>query len=277
VVSSGPDRDGRPLRGGAQIVALLAERRARVRLQEALGADHRIAFVRCWSDLHECVRSLPVVLAVVDPREGSMWQVDALERLVQHHPSLRIVLYLPFRPDVAGPLLRWARLGVREHVFLDLGDTSLYLRERVERALAGSTPERVYLRLRAALDPISEEWAEALRVALVHGTEIDSVQAWAEAMGRSTASFYRFFRAQGLPTPRRCLEWIRFLYAVKRLEDPGYAWEDVVQGPPPTLPSSPDGARKRELRYTVSFEIALAQFVQECRAHVARSQVEVGG
>lgn len=276
MLPSGPDRDDRPLRGGAQIVALLEERRARVRLQEALGADHPIAFVRCWSDLYECVRSLPVVLAVVDPRDASDWQVDAVQRLVQHHPSLRIVLYLPFRPDVAGPLLRWARAGIRELVFLDLGDSSLYLRERVERALAGSTPEWVYLRLRAALDPITEEWADALRVALVHATEIDSVEAWAEAMGRSAASFYRFFRAQGLPTPRRCLEWIRFLYAVKRLEDPGYAWEDVVQGPRPAL-LSPGRASARELRYTVSFEIALAQFVQECRSQAAGRRIEAGG
>lgn len=277
---SGPERGERPLRGGAQIVALLNERRARVRLHEALGASHRIAFARSWSGLYECVRRLPVVLAVIDPRDGADWQVDAVERVVQHHPSMRVVLYLPFRPDVAAPLLRWARAGIREVVFLDLGDSGLNLRERVERALAGSATEWVYLRLRAALDPISEECAEALRVALAHATELDSVDAWAGAAGRSSASFYRSFRAQGLPTPKRCLEWIRFLYAVKRLEDPGYEWEDVVRGQCPALPLARGGpgrrSRERDLRYTISFQVALEQFVQECHARAAARRAEAG-
>ena len=275
-----PGDSGTPRRG-AQIVALLAERRARVRLHEAVGADHRVAFVRRWTDVYECIRTLPVVLAVLDPRDGRAWQVEAVERLVRHHPSLRILLYVPFRPDVAGPLLRWGRLGVYQVVFLELGDSSLYVREMVERALACSVPEWVYARLRAEMDPLAEDVAEAFRVALLHAGAIEHADAWAEAVGWPAGSFHRRFRSLGLPTPKRCLEWLNFLYAAKRLEDPGYAWEDLVGVTPPNSSfHAPAGAAPapdaRELRYTVSFDIALAQFAQECRAAGGRRRAEAG-
>lgn len=267
-------------RNSAQIVALLTERRARVRLHEAVSAEHRIAFVRRWTEVYECIRSLPVVLAVLDPREGRTWQVEAVERLVRHHPSLRILLYVPFRPDVASPLLRWARLGVQQVVFLELGDSRLYVREMVERALARSVPEWVYARLRAEIDPLAEDVAEAFRVALLGAGAIERAEAWAEAVEWPTASFYRRFRSLRLPTPKRCLEWLNFLYAAKRLEDPGYVWEDLVHEAPPHPrqgSTHADATRDaRELRYTVSFDIALAQFVQECRAAGVRRRAEAG-
>lgn len=279
--SSLSPRDTGTFRGSAQIVALLGERRARVRLQEAVGSDHRIAFVSRWTAVYECIRNLPVVLAVLDPRDGRAWQVEAVERLVRHHPSLRILLYLPFRPDAAGPLLRWARAGVRQIVFFDLGDSSLYLREMVEHALARSVPEWVYARIQAELDPLSEDVAEAFHLALLRAAEIDSAEAWAEAAGWPAGSFYRRFRAHGLPTPRRCLEWLRFLYAAKRLEDPGYEWDDLIRDEPPAplLPTRGRAATPldaRELRYTVSFEVALAQFVRECRVAGTRRRAEAG-
>lgn len=279
--SSPSPRDSGAPRSGAQIVALLGERSARVRLHAAVGANHRVAFVRQWADLYECIRSLPVVLAVLDPRDGRAWQVEAVERLVRHHPSLRLLLYVPFRPDVAGPLLRWARLGVHQVVFLELGDSRLYLREMVERALARSAPEWVYARLLAEMDALPEDVAEAFRVALLHAGAIGHAETWAEAVGWPTGSFYRRFRSLGLPTPKRCLEWLNFLYAAKRLEDPGYAWEDLVHETPPTpwlhartrAATAPDA---RELRYTVSFDLALAQFAQECRTAAARRRAEAG-
>lgn len=260
------------LGGGVQVVALLRERRARVRLHRAAGPRHWVAFVDRWSELYDAIRSMPVALVVLDPRLDGTVQEEAVERLLRHHPSIAIVLYLPFGPDLAAPLLRWARRGVRHIVFLDLGDSTLYLQDLLDRALARSATEALWNRLSAALGPLAAETGRPLRVALHRIAEIGSAEEWAEALGLPVRSFYRCFRRGGLPAPKRCLEWLRLLYAAHRMRDPGFAHAEVIAqlrwAPSRRFlaeavgGSDPDPS---ELWYTVSFDDVLQRFVRECR------------
>lgn len=278
MAASSDDR-GSSARSGVQVLALLRERRARVRLQRAVGAEHWIAFADGWSRLYEAARRLPVSLFVLDPRdEAGRIQTDSVERLVRARPSVAVLLYLPFGPDVAHPLLRWARLGVRHVVFLDVGDSGAYLREMVGRAAARSATETLWAQVRGALGPLAPGIAAALHAGLHGVSEIRSADEWAEAVGVPLRTFYRAFRSRGLPPPKRCLEWLRFLHVLHRLTDPGVELDEVI-GPLGGLPSERRrrawaaewGVEPSELWYTVPLDEAIRRFARECgRDAVAR-------
>lgn len=259
--------------GRAQIVGLLRERQARVRLQRAVGSEHWLAFVSNWSELDACLHSLPVAVAVIDPRGRSGVQVEAVERLTAHHPSLSVLLYLPFGPEIAGPLLRWARLGVHHVAFLDLGDSTWYLRELVNRALARSAAEAVADAVVAALAPRRARLAEVFRTGVRRLNDIRTASDWALAVGIPTSSLYRLFREEGFLPPKRSLDWLRLLVAAKWLADPGYTPEDVRRRLRASVPATfwgrvpaLTGASLSELRYTMPVERLVQRFAEECRS-----------
>ncbi len=238
-----------------------------------MGSEHRIAFVSAWGALDECVRALPAALAVVDPHGQGGLEVEAVERLAARHPSLPIVLYLGFGPRVAKPLLRWGRGGVRDVVFLDLGDSRHYLRDVVRRALARSSADALADDLVAAMAPLPDRAAEILRTGLRRLTEIRTVSDWALSVGLSAAGLSRALRRAGLPSARRCLDWLRLLFVVHHLADPGCTLEDlhrrlapgVAQGFWKRVPAL-TGVSASDLPYTVTVERLFEQFAAEGRA-----------
>lgn len=272
MVRSSPERDEKPGRG-APIVALLRERRARVRLQRAVGGEHWLSFVERWSRLYDAARERPVGLFVLDPRdERGELQADAVARLARHHPSIAVLLYLPFGAHLADPLLRWGRLGVHHVAFLDLGDSTLYLHEMVDRALARSATEALWARLRAALEPIPVDVARALRVGLHRLVEIHSAEDWADVVGAPLRSFYRVFERARMPSPKRCLEWLRLLHVVQRLGDPGSGVEEITRSIGWTPPerrvrewAESWGVEPSDLWYTVPLDAVIEVFALECR------------
>ncbi len=243
---------------------------ARSRLLAAISADYELVFAPSWSDLDQLIRRAPIELVIVDPVRGADVEVAAVERLRAYYPSLSVILYMPFSPDLADALLRLGSVGVHGAVFLNHGDTPLQLARSVEDAARFTVSEQILNRIFGGLEVKSRGIVKAFRIALRNVDKIRSALEWSRFMGSSHRSFYRAFRSNGLPTPKTCLLWLRLMYASKLLEDPGYNPYDVVHRLGYSAPSNfwqhvqdTLGLRASELRYAVDFETLLRRFIAE--------------
>ena len=241
-----------------------------------------LVFAEDWSELDQMIRRLPIEVAVVDPVRGEDVEVAAVERLRAYYPSLSVVLYMSFAPDLANALLRLGSLGVHSAVFFNHGDTQTELKRALEEGIRCSVSERILARILERMDFGSEgeEISAAFGEALHDVDRIRTALEWSRFHGASHRSFYRLFQSHGLPTPKTCLLWLRLMYAAKLLEDPGYSLSDVVhrlgysaasnfwQHVQDTL-----GLRASELRYAVGFDNLLDRFLSE---HVEAAELTEG-
>jgi AraC-like DNA-binding protein len=255
--------------------AYLTSGEACKRLQEALEGSYDLTFASSWSDLDHLIRRLATEVVIVDPVQPREAEVAAVERLRAYYPSLPVVLYMPFGPQLADALLRLGSVGVHRAVFFDHGDTAKELKTAVEEALAASVPEHIFGRIVDGLELVYgendgefREIKEAIRVALRNVDTIRSALDWSGHLDLPHRSFYRSFSSFGLPTPKTCLLWLRLMYAAKLLEDPGYSPYDVVHRLGYSAPSNfwqhvqdTLGLRASELRYAATFETLLRRFL----------------
>jgi AraC-like DNA-binding protein len=257
--------------------AYLTSGEARARLQQALKDSYDLTFASDWSDLDHLIRRMATETIIVDPVRTDDIEVAAVERLRAYYPSLPVVLYMPFGPELADALLRLGNVGVHRAVFFDHGDTEKELKRAVEEAMECSVPEQILARivdgLEVYFDGMEVEFREvkvAIRVALRNVDTIRSALEWSRYLGLPHRSFYRTFRSLGLPTPKTCLLWLRLMYAAKLLEDPGYSPYDVVHRLGYSAPSNfwqhvqdTLGLRAAELRYAATFETLLRRFLAD--------------
>ncbi len=260
-----------------QAAAYLSNSSACSRLEAALDGRCELIFAASWSELDQLIRRAPIEVTVVDPEKPDSVEVAAVERLRAYYPSLSVVLYMSFAPDLANALLRLGGVGVHSAVFFDHGDTPLALSRAVEEAIACSTSEQMLGRILEGMESDSEEIAEAFREALQNVDKIRTALDWSRFHGSSHRSFYRLFQAHGVPTPKTCLLWLRLMYAARLLEDPGYSLYDVVHRLGYSAPSNfwqhvqdTLGLRASELRYAVGFETLLERFFSEHAQETAR-------
>ncbi len=243
---------------------------ARQRLKAAIGGTHNLTFVSSWPELEDLIRRLPVEIVVADPCRPEGIEVGAIERLRAYYPSLSVVLYMPFSPDLADALLRLGQVRVHSAVFLDHGDTSLALSKAVAEAAGISTSEHILARVFDEVEVDCAAIQEAFRVALNNVDKVRTVIEWSRFSGVPQRSFYRLFRSNSLPTPKTCLTWLRLMYAAKLLQDPGYDLCDIVHRLAYGAPSNfwqhvqaTLGLRASELRHGVGFEALLERFLYE--------------
>ena len=241
------------------------------RLDEALGDRLQLTHASSWSEFDQLIRRTPVEVVIVDPVRPEGVETAAVERLRAYYPSLSVVLYMSFSPELASALLRLGAVGVHSAVFFDHGDTPLALSRAVGEAIAGSTSEQILMRIFTGFEPEpSQEIIEAFREALQNVDRIRTALEWSKHRGLSHRSFYRLFQSQQLPTPKTCLLWLRLMYAVRLLEDPGYSLYDVVHRLGYSAPSNfwqhvqdTLGLKASELRYAVGFETLLSRFLAQ--------------
>ncbi len=251
-------------------VAYLHTSDARQRLEAAIGDEYDVAFASSWSELDDLIRRLPIEVVVADPCRPAGVDVTAIERLRAYYPSLPVVLYMPFSPDLADTLLRIGGVGVHSAVFFKHGDTPLALSRAVAEAVAFSTSEEILNRLFDELEVNCVRIQSAFRAALNNVDKIRTALEWSQFSGSPQRSFYRLFQSNGLPTPKTCLKWLRLMYAAKLLKDPGYNLSDVVHRLGYGAPSNfwqhvqdTLGLRASELRHGVGFETLLERFIHE--------------
>ena len=263
-----------------QIIACLPERRARVRLHQSVGAEYAIAWARDWDEIEALVRQLAVDVIVVDPLHSGRVDMQPVIRLRERYPSVPVVIFTDFRLDLAESLLAWGDAGVCGAAFLNQSDSEWDLRRLVNMARDRSAAAQVLSTLQRELPGLSEEVRRILRVGLYEATALHTVEAWGRLAGLPRRRFYRVFAEAGLPTPKKCLQWLRLLYAAKSLSDPGASVEDVVfrmrYSAPPNFWAHVRkilGVSPTEMRWSVTVEELVDRFAELCRDRARAAKV----
>jgi AraC-like DNA-binding protein len=256
-----------------QIIGCLHERRARVRLHQAVGAEYAIAWAGDWDEIEALVRQMAVDVVVVDPIHSGRVDMAPVIRLRERYPSAPVVIYTDFRHELAESLLAWGDAGVCGAAFLDQSDSEWDLRRLVSMATARSAAEQVLVTLQRELPDLSEEVQQVLRAGLYEATALHTVEQWSRLVGTPRRRLYRLFADAGLPTPKTCLQWLRLMYAAKSLSDPGASVEDVVfrmrYSAPPNFWAHVRkmlGVSPTEMRWSVTVDDLADRFAELCRS-----------
>ena len=209
------------------VVALLP-RHLLSHLGIVLGSEHRLTKVVSWSDLQATVQHQATDLVVADPAITGLVQVDTLEHIRRHYPSLPIVVYTVLAPASIKAIVRLAKSGV-EHVVLSRFDDEprsfLGLLESIPAyALGGQM-------LSAMTDVLS-----CLPVTVVRAVEqlfrspahFKNAQDLAAAAGMPVRTLYRHLEPAGICSARALVVSARLLRAFSYLQDPGRSIKDVA-------------------------------------------------
>ena len=249
----------------ALIAALLPDPADR----DALGAaapGHRMTWAEDWRDLTRVVKGEPVVAAVADLHaERGKDGVLRIYRFARRYPHTPILVW----GDLDGrDLFRLGKAGAADvMVGGDGGNTGL-----VSEMIGEAVHDRLATRLDDRLRPVVGESARALVGVAARGIA-DKIQVpdLAEAHGFSVSSLERRCQDWGLTTPGRILLWLRIVYGLHWLLEPGRSVESVAG----QLGYSSGAAFRRAIKVTVGgkptplrnpegLEAAIRGFVEDC-------------
>jgi AraC-like DNA-binding protein len=249
----------------ALLAALLPNERDRESLRAA-DASSEIIWASSWTELQRTVRDRAVALAITDfnaerRRDGPL----RVHRFHRRFPATPIVVW--GEPD-ARELFRLGKAGARDVVLSRDAVDPVIVREIVRAAEGERLSAVLAVRLDERLDP------DALAVVTVAADRIPAqiqVPELAAAFSMSVSTMERRCERWGLPSPGRLLLWLRVLYAVRWLLEPGRSVESVAS----QLGYSSGAALRRAIKATIGgrpsplrtpmgLEHALTLFLEEC-------------
>jgi AraC-like DNA-binding protein len=249
----------------ALIAALLPDPTDRESLLTA-APSHEVLWATSWRELGRLVRRQPVSIAIADlhsePRKDGVLRVF---RFAQRFPLT--------------PILVWGDMDGRELYRLGkAGATEVILsRDADDRQLVGELLDSTFDRGLAALidgrlrGRVADEARSLVRYATERIPSQIQVPGLAAAHDVSVSTLERRCERWGLPTPGRLLLWLRVLYGLRWLLEPGRSVESVAD----QLGYSSGAAFRRAIKTTVGgrpsplrnrrgFDRALEQFIAEC-------------
>lgn len=248
------------------IAALLPNPSDRESLRAA-AAIHEVSWAESWRDLYRTVRKQPVAAVIADIHAESR-KDGALRvyRFTQRYPLTPVVVW----GEMDGrELFRVGKAGAAEVVVSREADDSELVGGVLDAALRRGIPAILRGRLRERLGP------EALRLVLYAAEHIPvqiQVPELAAAFGMSVSTLERRCERWGLPTPGRLLLWLRVLFGLRWLLEPGRSVESVAE----QLGYSSGAAFRRAIKATIGgrpsplrtpdgFELTVDALVTECR------------
>mgnify|MGYP001225468757 CR=1 FL=1 len=225
----------------ALIAALLPDQADRTSLAAAVH-PHSVEWARDWRDLDRVVRLRPVQAAIADLRaEARKDGVLRVLRLSQRYP--RTPIFVWGDPD-GRELYRLGKAGAADVIFPHDAADGQYLGELFEPALGDAIAPVIDRRLRGR---VSEAARLLVREAAARIPEHVQVPDLARAYRISVSTLERRCEAWGLPTPGRLLLWLRILYGLHWLQEPGRSVESVAS----QLGYSSGAAFRRAIKATV--------------------------
>ena len=249
----------------ALIAALLPSEEQR----RALGAatsGHDVAWARDWRDLLRLVKARPAVAAVADLHaERGKDGVLRIYRFSQRFPLTPILVW----GDLDGrDLFRLGKAGATDVVPGADAGNRLLVEEMVTDALADQLADRLDARLRSRIRQEGRDLVRSATARIADGIQVPDL---AEKSGISVSTLERRCEQWGLTTPGRLLLWLRILYGLQWLLEPGRSVESVAG----QLGYSSGAAFRRAIKATVggrptplrnpdAFEAAVDAFVAEC-------------
>jgi AraC-like DNA-binding protein len=206
----------------ALIAALLAAEADRDSLRKA-APPHDLDWAESWRELYKLVRRKPIIAAVADLHaETRKDGVLRVFRFKQRYPLTPLIVW----GEVDGrEIFRLGKAGATELVFSRDADDDALVGEVLETALENELGRIIDSRLRAR---VSEEGRAIVRYAAEHIPERVNVPDLAEAHGVSVSTLERRFEHWGLPTPGRLLLWLRVIWGLRWLIEPGRSVESVA-------------------------------------------------
>lgn len=248
------------------IAALLPNPSDRESLRAATAA-HDVAWAESWRDLYRAVRKQPVAAVIADIHAESR-KDGALRvyRFTQRYPLTPVVAW----GDMDGrELFRVGKAGAAEVVVSREADDSELVGGVLESALRRGIPAILALRLSERLAP------DALQLVVYAAEHIPAhiqVPGLATAFGMSVSTLERRCERWGLPTPGRLLLWLRVLFGLRWLLEPGRSVESVAE----QLGYSSGAAFRRAIKATIGgrpsplrtptgFQRAVDALVTECQ------------
>lgn len=261
----------------ALIGALLPHRTDREALRRA-APEHDVTWASSWSDLNRLVRRRPVAAIVADlhaePRKDGVLRVY---RLTRRYPTTPLVGW----GELDGrDLYRLGKAGATAVLTAREAEEHLFVAETVDDAVRDDLASQLRDRLR---DSVAPEGLDFLEYAVRHIPRQVQVPDLAEGTGISVSTLERRCERWGLPTPGRVLLWLRVLFSLRWLQEPGRSVESVAE----QLGYSSGAALRRAIKVTIGgrpapwrtadgLADAMAAFIDECRA-VPRPEAGEGG
>lgn len=234
-----------------------------------------VAWADSWRELYRSVRRNPVAAVVADVhaetrKDGAL----RVFRFAQRYPLTPVVAW----GDMDGrELFRVGKAGAAEVVVSREADDPELVAGLLQAALGRGIPALLDTRLR---DRLEDGAREVVLYAAAHIPEHIQVPVLAAAFGMSVSTLERRCERWGLPTPGRLLLWLRVLYGLRWLLEPGRSVESVGE----QLGYSSGAAFRRAIKATIGgrpsplrtptgFQRALDQLVGECPGLVAATEV----
>jgi AraC-like DNA-binding protein len=250
-------------------MALIAALLPREADRSALGAatpDHRIAWARDWRELDLLVKGEPVAAAIADLHaERGKDGVLRVYRLTRRYPRTPVLVW----GDLNGrDLFRSGKAGAAD-VLMDVDANNPGL---VAEVVSGATLDELAEEIDARLAVVVGSEGRALvQAAAARIPEGILVPRLASVQGVSVSTLERRCEQWGLPTPGHLLLWLRIIYGLHWLLEPGRSVESVAR----QLGYSSGAAFRRAIKVTVGgrpgplrnrtgLERALEGFVAAC-------------
>ena len=263
----------------AFVAALLPNKSDRESLRVAT-PPHQVLWAESWRDLYKLVRRRPVAAVVADLHAESR-KDGALRvfRFTQRYPLTPLVVW---GSADGRELFRLGKAGASDVILSNSAEDSELVRDVLDRAIHRSLGPAIEEKLRGR---VADEALRIVRYAADHVPDQVQVPELAAAFGVSVSTLERRCERWGLPTPGRLLLWLRVLYGLRWLLEPGRSVESVGY----QLGYSSGAAFRRAIKATIGgrptplrnprgFDRALEQFLTECPGETAAATaVPAGG
>ena len=237
--------------------------------RDALGAAtlrHRVLWADDWRDLMTVVKREPAVAAVADLHaEPSKDGALRVLRFSRRYPRTPLLVW----GDLDGrDLFRVGKAGAFDVVLAPEAGNEPLVSERVEDATFDDIAERIDEAMRPRVGPDGRALIRSAAERMADGIQVPNL---AEANGFSISTLERRCQEWGLTTPGRILLWLRIIYGLNWLQEPGRSVESVAA----QIGYSSGAAFRRALKVTLgpnptsmrkpeSLEAAFRGFVADC-------------
>jgi AraC-like DNA-binding protein len=197
-------------------------------LRVVLGAEHTIYPVEGWDELEFLVRRSSVDVAVVDPSADGLVRVTEIRSLVEHYPTLPMVLYTSLSPQTLKALVELAKHGAQQVVLHRFDDAPAKFLSVLERQPGSTLSSLILEQLSEPIGALPSALARAVERMFKRPGQFFGVPDLASAAQMPRRTVYRYFEAVGLASPRLVVTGARMLRAYSYMREPGHSLLDVA-------------------------------------------------
>jgi len=197
-------------------------------LRIVLGSEHSLAPVFSWAELQATVKHLTTDLVIADPAADGTVEVEVLEDLRRHYPSLPVVVYTSLAPAGIKAIVRLAKSGVEHVVLSRFDDEPRKFLELIEGIPAFSLGDQMLQELKEPMRVLPVVVGRAIDQLFRSPARFKNAQDLAEAAGMNLRTLYRNLEPAGIFSARALVVSARLLRAYAYLQDPGRSIKDVA-------------------------------------------------